>query len=158
MCSDSFFLGHIYIHTCVWVYVSTWDLLHLLFYQGWHKAVYILLYLEQVWEFWCPAFPARMWPPQLESHIGSFSHSLSGGVITDAMCTVTASRTALLQRALRFPLQAVSQSWQRCVCTHLGSGGRFSLSSVTAEQLRKRTFPPLREERLLQSFLQCLLL
>ena len=100
MCSDSFFLGHIYIHACVWLYVSTWDLLHLLFYHGWHKAVYVLLYLEQVWELRCPAFPASMWPLDWRVTQTLSCTQIIGSSLTYAMCSVTASGTPFLQRGL----------------------------------------------------------
>lgn len=77
------------------------------------------------------------WPvcDPLTAESDSFLHSNYSN-ITYAMC-----RDTLTIAWPPSPPQGVSERCQRWVCTHLGSGGRFSLSSVIAKLLCNRTSP-----------------
>lgn len=140
ICSDCFFLEHIYVPAAVWMYVSTWDLLHLLFYHGKHKAVCTLLYLEQVWN----SSVLLSWPvydPVLETHRLFLTLKLQDHHFSHMQCDWF-RRNTLTAAWLCFLLQASSERWQRWVCACLASGSRFSLSSAIAKLLRNRASPP----------------
>lgn len=114
--------------------MSTWDLLHLLFYHGWHKAVYVLLYLEQIWELRSPGCLASMWPIYWKATQAlSHTHTIVSSLVP---CAVW-----LLQGHPYCSVASPPAWWQRWVCTHLGSGGSFSLSSLIAKILCDRAFP-----------------